>query len=421
MTAFGDLSTAIRAVRQGAAEHVVKPFDLPTMRRVIQRALQCAAPAREASDPRRGASPPRQLDEFVGASPAMQEVFKQIALAADSDDSVLLLGESGVGKELAARAIHAHSARCGGPLVAVNVSALSPTLAEAELFGHTAGAFTGAAAARQGLLAAADGGALLLDEVAEMPLALQVKLLRCLDSGEVLPVGADRPVRVDLRVLSATHRDLEHEVRCGRFRHDLYFRLSAFPIRLPPLRHRREDIADLARHFAQDRRRATFSEDALSELARRPWHGNVRELRNAVRHALIVSRGGLILPEHLPAPLSQIADEPAIDQPARVAPEELADRLEQCAARLLAAPEATGTIYERYLQQVEPPLLRTALAAHHGQVAPAARALGIHRATLRKKLADLAPELPKSAGPGEDQPADRVAGGDAAAQRGRRP
>ena len=221
ITAFGDLKTAVEAVRKGAFEYVVKPFDLAEIRAVIERALRVVP-----SDKKTAAA--EALDGMLGESPAMQAVFKKIALAANSDASVLLQGESGVGKELAAAAIHRNSARRQGPMVAVNVAALSPTLAEAELFGHAEGAFSGAVQNRTGLLLQANGGTLFLDEVADIPLALQLKLLRVLDHGEVLPVGADAPLRSRFRVICATHQNLRKKVEAGEFRHDLYFRLCTF-------------------------------------------------------------------------------------------------------------------------------------------------------------------------------------------------
>lgn len=379
ITAFGDLATAVDAVRKGAFEYVVKPFDLAEIRAVIERALRTDPPATKTL--LAGA-----VEGMLGQSPAMQLVFKNIALAANSDASVLLSGESGAGKEVAARAIHRHSANKHGPLVAVNVTALSPSLAEAELFGHVAGAFTGASQARSGLLLQANGGTLFLDEVADIPLPLQVKLLRALDHGDLLPVGADAPVRSRFRVISATHQNLRQKVDAGEFRHDLYFRLCAFEIALPPLRERREDISLLAHHFAtsfgvQD---AVLTGETLAELESRPWYGNVRELRNAVEHALVMARRGAVLPNHLPPPLPNLWDG------THVAPGESAEALSgavsQLARHLLSNPEMAGEVYDRFLQQVEPPLLATAMTRSGHRCAPAARALGLHRTTLKKKL-----------------------------------
>ena len=247
ITAFGDLTTAVEAVRNGAFEYLLKPFDLTTAQRVIERATNSLSPptaaAAEASLAQDGEGP------IVGHSAAIQEVFKRIAVVAPSDACVHLRGESGTGKELAARAIHHYSRRPGGPFVAVNVASLSESLAESELFGHARGAFTGADQPRKGLLEQAHRGTIFLDEVADIPLPLQVKLLRVLEHGEILPVGADRPVQSDFRLISATHQDLRQRVAEGRFRHDLYFRLITFEIEIPPLRQRSEDIAELAGDF----------------------------------------------------------------------------------------------------------------------------------------------------------------------------
>jgi two-component system nitrogen regulation response regulator GlnG len=315
----------------------------------------------------------------------MQNVFKKIALAAHSDAAVMLAGESGVGKELAAAAIHRHSARRNNPFVAVNVAALSPTLAEAELFGHVQGAFTGADQARPGLLLQADGGTLFLDEVAEIPLPLQVKLLRVLDHGELLPVGADSSLRSRFRVISATNRDLRRHVEADEFRHDLYFRLCTFEISLPPLRERRDDIPLLAHHFASQfaHQPVVFADETLAELQSRPWYGNVRELRNAIEHALVVARRGAVMPEHLPPALTSPWPPSFTSVTKR---SELADVLSQMARRLAADPGAAGTVYDRFLQQVEPPLLATIMNECGQRCAPAARILGLHRTTLKKKL-----------------------------------
>lgn len=380
MTAYGDLDTAVRAVRNGAFEYLVKPFKAERIQQVLSRAIQNTSNELFAADV-------PAVEGFVGTTPAMQEVFNQIALAASADTSVLLLGESGTGKELAARAIHRYSSRAGGPFVAVNVAALSPALAESELFGHVRGAFTGADQARTGLLVKASGGTLFLDEVADIPRPTQVKLLRALEDGEVLPVGADEAVRTDLRVISATHRDLLQLTEDDSFRHDLYFRISAFQIALPALRERRDDIRALANYFAAQFRPESdtgafhFSPEALAALENRPWHGNIRELRNAIEHATIVARNAPVNVEHLPPPMSAPRGEVSPDIEA-----EIAALLVRWATAAQEAPDGNGKIYERLLELVEPPVLRTIVDLQRGQVATSARVLGVHRTTLKKKL-----------------------------------
>ncbi len=382
MTAYGDLRTAVEAVRLGAFDYLIKPFDLETAERAVRRALAHRPPPVPPTSPQNVAG-------LVGRSATMQETFKRIALAAASEASVLLCGESGTGKELAARAIHRYSRRADGPFVAVNVAALSPSLAESELFGHVRGAFTGAERERAGLLQQADGGTLFLDEVADVPLTAQVKLLRALEHGEVLPVGASQPVKIDFRIVSATHQELLARIRDGQFRHDLYFRLAAFRIDLPPLRDREGDVRELAECFlaacaAEGRRAPVFSAAAIAQMQQRPWYGNVRELRNAVEHALIIARGGMIEPEHLPPPAPPIW--PAAPTPAHSLDQRLAELVRQWTERQLAESADKGQLYERLLQVVEPPLLTAVLEKCSGQHVGAARLLGMHRMTLRKKL-----------------------------------
>jgi two-component system nitrogen regulation response regulator GlnG len=268
------------------------------------------------------------------------------------------------------------------------MASLSSSLAESELFGHARGAFTGAEEARAGLLAQADGGTLFLDEVADIPLPTQVKLLRALEHGEVLPVGATRPITSDFRVLSATHQNLRHKVHDGTFRHDLMYRLCAFEIELPPLCRRGSDIRELAEYFLQKARpgakaRPVLSAEALLEIERRSWPGNVRELRNAIEHAMILARGEAIRVEHLPA--EQLVGSPS--EPTRPGDVEAITELirEWSLARLTSDPQAQN-LYAQLLGLVEPPLLEALLKKHLGQCAAAARVLGLHRTTLKKKL-----------------------------------
>jgi two-component system nitrogen regulation response regulator GlnG len=319
----------------------------------------------------------------------MQAIFKQIALVAGSDVPVLITGESGTGKELVAAAIHAHSRRREAPFVPICLAALSEGVIESELFGHVRGAFTGADRDRQGLLERADGGTVLLDEIGDVPLPVQVKLLRAIEQREVTPVGQTRARHSDFRVLAATNRRLDELVTQGAFREDLYYRLGVFHIHIPPLRERTDDIPLLAAHFL---RRVTggttakrLSPAAVTELVSRPWQGNVRELRNAVERAAVVARGEEVEPEHFPAPSPLLAaSSPSTDaQIRRLTAEWVSEQWQR-------EPSAAGLVdlYERFLRVSEPALLKSILAQCGENRAAAARILGIHRATLRQKLRD---------------------------------
>jgi len=384
ITAYGDLQTAVEAVRKGAFDYIVKPFDLAQMEQVLEKAVKESQ--REEQLP----GTPRQVEGLVGSTPEMQNVFKSIALVAGSEASVLLSGESGTGKELAAQAIHRFSDRAAGPFVAVNIASLSESLAESELFGHVPGAFTGAESSRIGFLEQADQGTLFLDEVADIPLSIQTKLLRALEEGEVLPVGSNQRVKTSFRVIAATHRNLESLIKQGKFRHDLYFRLCTFEIDIPPLRKRVGDIRVLAEFFLErfvDRQTGMqhrLTPETIAELERRPWYGNVRELRNAIEHAALRARGGTILPDDLPAPVSQSFL--GLDETEAGTDAEIRELLKQWSEHQLSDPEAAAGIYEKLLTLVEPPVMEVALEKFHGQCAPAARCLGLHRTTLSKKL-----------------------------------
>jgi two-component system nitrogen regulation response regulator GlnG len=385
MTAFGDLETVVRAMEGGAFEYLVKPFDLDQAGTVLRRALENGGSrSRGARDARARAGP----EVLIGASPVMQDLFRSIALVAPTDAPVLITGESGTGKELVARAIHRHSRRKDGPFLPICLAALSPGLVERELFGHLRGSFTGASQDRKGLLELAQGGTVLLDEVGDIPPALQVKLLRAIEHREVTPVGDARPRRTDLRVIAATNRPLGELMAAGQFREDLYFRLSVFPIHLAPLRERREDIPALAEHFltqarSPDRANVHLSEEVLEELQSRPWMGNLRELRNAIEHAAIVARGRPIRVEHLPPAVSGTGSEQSPDV------RDIQERI-RCwtgeALRTGGGEPIGSALYQRYLELVEPPLLRSVLDQCGGSRAAAAQLLGIHRATLRQKL-----------------------------------
>ena len=300
MTAFASVETAIEAMRQGAYDYLTKPFKLPELSVVVRRALEDQRLRDEVRQLRAQVQQRYSFDNILGRSKAMRVVFDQIQAVAETETTVLLLGESGSGKELVARAIHAHSLRRDGPFVALNCAAIPDALLESELFGHERGAFTGADRKRRGLFVEAQGGTLFLDEIAEMPLALQVKLLRAIQDRSVRPVGGNEETRVDLRILSATNQDLPAFVRQNRFREDLYYRLAVIPIRVPSLRERTEDILPLAEHFREravaslGRNVAGFDEEAAKWLLHHRWPGNVRELENMVERAVALARGPVI-------------------------------------------------------------------------------------------------------------------------------
>jgi two-component system nitrogen regulation response regulator GlnG len=380
ITAFGNLSTAVKAMEGDAFDYLTKPFDLNQALDAVRRALLRRPEPEESNGEPDGAERP---EEFVGRGPAMQAVFKRIALVARRDACVLITGESGTGKELVARALHRHSVRHDRPFLPVHVAALNPNLVESELFGHVRGAFTGATQARPGLLSLAHGGTVFLDELADIPLPVQVKLLRVLEHGELLPVGGSQPQRIDVRILAATHQDLPRCVAEGRFRHDLYFRLNVFGIALPPLRDRVEDIEALADHFLRrfEPRALPLPAETLRFLQSLPWFGNVRELRNALEHAAIVARGGSLLPEHLP--VSGVATGPLTP-----ADEIAAGVRKWLAERIRARGKETPTdLYGDLLGVVEPALLDAVLTRLGGNRWAAAQWLGLNRATVRKKLA----------------------------------
>lgn len=374
MTAFGDLETAVKAVAAEAFDYLVKPFDLDHVSAVVRRALEASRSPRPGSG---SAAPTADGEALIGSSPAMQELFKAIAMVAPADVPVLITGESGTGKELVARAIHRYGPRKGGPFVPVGLPSLSPSLVEAELFGLAKGALAGASAGRKGVFEMADGGTVLLDEIGDAPPALQVKLLRAIERREVTPLGDSRSRPVDLRVVAATHRPLPDLVAAGTFREDLYFRLAAFPIRVPPLRERTGDIPALASHFLSKSRPAgdpSLAPEVVAALRARAWPGNVRELRNAIEHAAILARGGPVRPEHLPPP-------------GVAGPTSATSLVDAVAAWAEAeASRSPDDLHDRFLHAGEPPLLRAILDRCGGNRAAAAQALGIDRATLRQKL-----------------------------------
>lgn len=374
MTAFGTLDTAVAAVREGVFEYLVKPFSLADLKAVLNRALQPPAEARVPPADSGG-------DEVIGRAPVMQRTFNRVALAAASDVPVLLTGETGTGKEVLARAIHRYSPRRSKPYVPVFLAALGPGVVESELFGHARGAFTGADRDRAGLLEQAAGGTVLLDELGDIPLPVQVKLLRALEQREITRVGEGVPRPIDVRVVAATNRSLPDLVARGLFREDLYYRLAVFAVEVPPLGERREDIPELARHFLGRVAAATgctgFTPEALAALETRPWHGNVRELRNVVEHAAVAARGAAIAPEHFPPPLAR----PPGDWSAALARwlDERLSALDPLTAQARLLDDLRG--------EIEPALVELTLARCRRNQAAAARLLGLDPKTLRARLA----------------------------------
>lgn len=384
VTAFGDLATAVAALGRGAFDYLVKPFELSQFAEVVERAL--APRDRFSLPPGTGVE-----GQLVGRSPSMQAVFRQIALVAPTDFPVLITGETGTGKELAARALHEHSRRAAGPFIPVCPATLSPTIIESELFGHVRGAFTGAAENRTGLFELADNGTIFLDEIAETPMAVQVKLLRVLETHQYCPVGSGVERSTNARIIAATHRDLLELVRAGTFREDLYHRLKVFTVTLPPLQERRDDIRLLVEFFlgqlGEDLRPAGIGDDFWDEVNRRNWPGNVRELRHALDHAVVLARSGLLRSEHLP-PAEDVRD--TID----LTPEQqvIAAVARWVQAQLEPKDRELDDLHQRLLRLVESGLLREVMEATGQNRTAAAKLLGLDRTTLRARLRQLVEE-----------------------------
>jgi DNA-binding NtrC family response regulator len=362
ISGFGTLETAIEAVRAGAFDYISKPFSIVEVKAMVERALAHAGEAESGAVPKRLEQPAG----LIGRTAGMLAVYKQIAYAADSSAPVLILGESGTGKELVAKAIHAYSRRASKPFVALNCGAIPETLLESELFGHTRGAFTGAVSDRKGILEQASGGTVLLDEIGETSLALQVRLLRAIEEGEVRPVGAHRVTKIDARIISATNRDLEKEVAEQRFRQDLYYRLTVIVIHVPPLRERQADVPLLVERFLQNAsaragRTVELTAAALDALAAHHWPGNVRELENTIERLVLFCRGSSIDVTDLPPGINRAGASADLHQ------------------RVFADLPSLDELERRYLVHV--------LHAVGGNRTRAAEVLGIDRRTLYRMAA----------------------------------
>jgi two-component system nitrogen regulation response regulator GlnG len=387
MTAHGTMETAIQAMQRGAYDYLAKPFDIDEVLLLAERALAAGRLTQEVARLRTGLQEVWEFGALIGRHPRMQDVYKTIGRIAASDVTVLLRGESGTGKELVARAVHHYSRRAGRAFVAVSAAAIPSTLLESELFGHERGAFTDAKERKLGKLELAHGGTLFLDEIGDMPVDLQTKLLRALQERTIERVGGHEPIRIDVRVLAATNRDLEGMMRDGRFREDLFYRLNVVTVHLPPLRERRRDIPLLVEHFlskyATQLGERGVAPEALDRLVGHDWPGNVRELENVVQRAMVMATTGVILPEHLPIGPVSAAASVAVDATL----EEIIERkLVECVRGL--RDHSSAHLYDLVVGLVEKPLLRAVLQETGGNQVRAAQILGINRNTLRKKLTE---------------------------------
>jgi DNA-binding NtrC family response regulator len=366
MTAFGSIDSAVEAMRAGAFDYIAKPFEPDVVMFAVDRALQQRALEEENRRLRRAVDRTSAFGDLIGESPAMREIFALIRKVAHGRSSVLITGESGTGKEVVARTLHFHGSRAEKPFIPINCTAIPEGLLESELFGHVRGAFTGAHTSKQGLFEKANGGTLFLDEIGDMGLGLQSKLLRVIQDREIRPVGGTQTVKVDVRIVAATNKELATEIEEGRFREDLFYRLNVIPLHIPPLRERPEDIPALVEHFVRkhsDGARRTVSPEAMQRLAACPWKGNARELENVIERALALSDAPELGAQDLP--LGAVAA-PADAPPAGAF-------LRAAAERRLSLRE----VEERYIEEI--------LRAAGGNKVRAARILGIDRKTLYRR------------------------------------
>lgn len=369
VTAFGSFESAVEAIHEGAFDFISKPMNLDALRETVRRAL---AQRRVVLNGDAGAREEAQSNgTLIGKSPAMVEVYKTIARAAPSHSTVLILGESGTGKELIARAIHEHSSRATHPFVAVDCGALTETILASELFGHTRGAFTGAIAEKKGVFEEAQDGTCFLDEIGNLNVNTQSKLLRVLQEHEIKRVGSTKAIKIDTRVIAATNRNLEDLVKRGEYRDDLFYRLNVVTIRVPPLRERREDIPALAKHFLRryqtesGKSNVTASQEAMQRLTAYSWPGNVRELENVIERAVVLSRESVITPEDLP---SEIRNRSSDNAPAAI----------QSEALVVSDLPSLDEVKRRYLHYV--------LTRCSGNMSRAAKTLNIDRRSLYRML-----------------------------------
>jgi DNA-binding NtrC family response regulator len=406
-TAQGGIDTVITAMRAGAFDFVVKPVSPERLQVSIKNALRVEALEGEVKRIRRAAEGTLTFKDIVTNSPAMDRVIRLGQKAAASNIPILIEGETGVGKELIARAIQGSSERTAKPFVTVNCGAIPENLVESILFGHEKGAFTGATEKHTGKFVEAHTGTLFLDEIGDLPLEVQVKLLRAIQEGEIDPVGAKAPRKIDIRLISATHRDLLQQVKDGRFREDLFYRLNVFPIFVPPLRDRKEDIPHLVRHFAARfaaengiRPVPDVSPQALRLLQAHDWPGNIRQLENAVFRAVVLADSGVLTPEEFPQIRAQVSGISELSVPATAAPEETPAAAEPSATAargIRPGPVSSATDSSaislldekqdvRPLAAVEEEAIRFAIEHYRGQMSQVARKLGIGRSTLYRKL-----------------------------------
>lgn len=391
MSARSTLLTAVKATEKGAFEYLPKPFDINRLINVVHASLEDRErPPPVLARPLGG----EEDNPILGRSAAMQEVFRTMARVTATDLAILVTGESGTGKELVARAIHDYGRRRRGPFVAVNMAAIPRELVEAELFGFERGAFTGAHRRTPGRFAQAEGGTLFLDEIGEMPLDVQTRLLRVLQQSEFTPLGADAPVTADVRIVAASNRDLSALVGQGGFREDLYYRLNVVPLRIPPLRDRREDIPDLVRHFLIEAAHRglpakSFDDGALERLKGHAWPGNVRELENLVQRVVALHAEDRIGEEAVARALAEAGGAAASEIAAN---DSLGSAVERHLGKYFADHGGglpPSGLYRRVLREIERPMIEMSLAATRGNQVQAARLLGLNRNTLRKKMREL--------------------------------